>query len=202
MKGIKLQEAVIKYLKGESPIEDIIEHIEPMIVSIIMKYKNKCEYDDLYQTAWVTIMKCLNNYKVESSILFSTYCYKAISNDIIQAENKERKHLTRYNENGECILSLISKDAEYQTTSSSKINLENIIPNEEWEVSRQVIFKELSPEVIKIAENLTPSAKRIVKDYLNNKRQCDIARELGVSYAYVSMIIRNFINQCQHEFRK
>ena len=202
MKGAKLQEVVLRYLNGEQVMDELIENIEPMIVSIIMKYKSKCEYEDLYQTAWVTIMKCLQNYNVESSILFSTYCYKAISNDLIQVENKERKHLSRFNKDGECTLSIISKDYEYEGKYGSKSSLESVIPNDDWEISKQVIFKELTPEVVKIAENLTPSAKRIVQDYLKNKRQCDIARELGVSYAYVSMVIRNFINDCQNEFKK
>lgn len=202
MKGAKLQEVVLRYLNGEQVMDELIENIEPMIVSIIMKYKCKCEYEDLYQTAWVTIMKCLQNYKVESSILFSTYCYRAISNDLIQAENKERKHLSRFNKDGECTLSIVSKDYEYEGKYGSKSSLESVIPNDDWEISKQVIFKELTPEVVKIAENLTPSAKRIVHDYLKNKRQCDIARELGVSYAYVSMVIRNFINECQNEFKK
>lgn len=201
MKGLKLQEVVIEYLEGKDTMNEIMENIEPMIVSLIMKYKNKCEYDDLYQTAWVTIMKCLNKYNVESRILFSTYCYRAISNDLIQAEKRERKHLSKYNQEGECILSLVSKDLEYEG-NFGRMTYESIIPNDDWEVSKQVIFKELTPEVIKIAENLTPSAKRIVGDYLNNKRQCDIARELGVSYAYVSMVIRNFINECQNQFKK
>lgn len=202
MKGAKLQDIVIRYYKGEEVMEEFIENIDPMIVSIIMKYKCKCEYDDLYQTAWVTIMKCLQNYKVESSILFSTYCYRAISNDLIQAENKERKHLSKFNKDGQCTLSIVSKDYEYEGKYGSKASLETVIPNDDWEISKQVIFKELTPEVLKIAENLTPSAKRIVHDYLRNKRQCDIARELGVSYAYVSMVIRNFINECQNEFKK
>lgn len=202
MKGAKLQEIVLRYYKGEDVMEEFIENIDPMIVSIIMKYRNKCEYDDLYQTAWVTIMKSLQNYKVESSILFSTYCYRAICNDLIQAENRERKHLSKYNKDGECTLSLISKDVEYEGNYGSKMTLESIISNDDWEVSKQVIFKDLTPEVIKIAEELTPSAKRIVQGYLKNRRQCDIARELGVSYAYVSMVIRNFINLCQSEFKK
>lgn len=202
MKGAKLQEVVIAYLNGNAVVEDLIPHIEPMIVSIIMKYKCKCEYDDLYQTAWVSIMKCLQNYKVESSILFSTYCYKAISNDLICLENKERKHLTKYNKEGECVLAMLSKDKEYDGIGGSRVTLENIIPNDDWEISKQVIFKELTPEVMRISDSLTPGARRVVKDYLAGKRQCDIAREMDVTYAYVSKVIREFIDLCQSEFNK
>ena len=201
-KGKVLQPYVIRYLQGEDTLNEIMENIDPMVASIIMQYKCKCEYEDLYQTAWVTIMKCLQNYNVEAGILFSTYCYRAICNDIIIAENKERANTNKYNEEGQCVRGLVSKDMLINTDEDTPVLLENVIPNKDWEVSRRVIFNDLSVQVFEIAEQLSPSAKKVVLDYLDGKRQCDIARELNVTYAYVSKVIREFIEKCQHEFNK
>lgn len=201
-KGSKLQDIVLAYYNGEDNMSEIMANIEPMIVSLVMKYKCKCEYEDLIQTGWVAVLKCLNNYNAESGVLFSTYCYKAISNDLIYEENRERKHLSKYTKDGECEVNLMSKDIEFEGSYGTKSTFESIIPNDEWEVSKQVIFKELTPEVYKLAETLNPSPRRVVLDYLAGKRQCDIAREMGVTYAYVSKVIINFITLCQNEFNK
>lgn len=196
MKGEKLQEIVIRYLNGDAQaVNDMQPCVDPMIIKLVSKYKKKCDYEDLYQTAWLTVMKCLNNYNPEAGILFSTYCYKAICNDLIACENRERKNLSKYDSEGNCIRNLISKDIKFKG-GYTEITMEETIADTDYEVDRQVIIKELTPVVYKVAESLSKQRRKVVYDYLQGKKQCEIAKELNVSYAYICIIIREFIDKC------
>lgn len=71
-------------------IEDIILDNENLIYSIINKYKNYYDIDDLHQVAVIGIMKAINNYKKESNAKFSTYAYKYILGDVLKYVSDNR----------------------------------------------------------------------------------------------------------------
>lgn len=201
MKGTDTQEVILRYLGGDlEALNDLQPAIDGMLVSLINKYKCKCEFDDLYQICWVTVMKCLKTYKPESGILFSTFCYKAISNNLIMAENKERRHLSKYDKNGRCIRNFISKDSHFK--ASDDLAVESVIPSNDWDISKRVIFNEMTPIILEIAESYVGTRRSIVLSYLKGERQCEIAKKLEVTYAYVSKVIKEFISECNYEVNR
>ena len=57
----------------EKLLVDVIEKNKRLICSIISKYANYYEFDDLYQVSVIGIMKAYQNYDTSSMAKFSTY---------------------------------------------------------------------------------------------------------------------------------
>ena len=67
----------------------IIEN-EGLIYSIISKYKNHFELDDLYQVAIIGFIKAYKKYNKESSAKFTTYAYPYILGEVIKYIHRDR----------------------------------------------------------------------------------------------------------------
>ena len=71
-------------------ISDIIAENEGLIYSIITKYKNYFELDDLYQVAAMGIIKAYKNYKSNYNAKFTSYAYPYILGEVIKYVNEYR----------------------------------------------------------------------------------------------------------------
>ena len=71
-------------------ISEIIVENEGLIYSIINKYKNYFELDDLYQVAVIGVIKAYKNYKTNYKTKFISYAYPYILGEIIKYVNEYR----------------------------------------------------------------------------------------------------------------
>ena len=68
-------------------IANVIAENEGLIYSIINKYKNYFELDDLYQVAVIGLIKASKNYKRNFNTKFTTYAYQYIHGEVLQYIN-------------------------------------------------------------------------------------------------------------------
>ena len=71
-------------------IEDLIIEHECLIYSIINKYKNFYDIDDLKQVAVIGMMKAISNYDNTKNVKFTTYAYKYILGEVYKFVNDNR----------------------------------------------------------------------------------------------------------------
>lgn len=62
---------------------NVIKDNKNLIYSIINKYGNKTNFDDLYQVSIIGIIKAYRNYDKNRDVKFSTYAYKYILSEIL-----------------------------------------------------------------------------------------------------------------------
>ena len=71
-------------------IDDIIIQNESLIYSIINKYKNYFELDDLYQVAVLGMIKAYNKYDNKMNVKFTSYAYLYVLGEVIKYVNEYR----------------------------------------------------------------------------------------------------------------
>lgn len=67
--------------------EELLKSNEKLVFSIIKKYSNNDNYEDLYQVGMLAIIKAAKNYKPNEKVKFSTYAYLYIKGEILKAIN-------------------------------------------------------------------------------------------------------------------
>lgn len=99
---------------------DIIKFIkenENLIYSIINKFSNCCDIDDLYQEAIKGIIKAYKNYKENNNVKFSTYVYKYIFGEVYEYVYRKDRSIKLNKEN----LILLKKINDAKTILSQKL---------------------------------------------------------------------------------
>jgi len=71
-------------------LTNIIIENENLIYSIINKYSNYYDIDDLYQVAVIGMIKAYNNYKKEYNTKFTSYAYTYIFGEIVKYINESK----------------------------------------------------------------------------------------------------------------
>ena len=71
-------------------LEKIILENQSLIKSIAYKYSKYSNYEDLYQTGTIGIIKAFNNYKETSETKFTTYAYKYIMGEMLKFITMDR----------------------------------------------------------------------------------------------------------------
>ena len=74
----------------EKVLVDLIKDNKGLIYSIIKRYINYYEFDDLYQVSVMGIIKAFNNYDASIGVKFSTYAYKYILSEVLSFVNNFR----------------------------------------------------------------------------------------------------------------
>lgn len=75
---------------SKEELSDFIVNNQNYIYSIVSKYKNHAEVDDLYQVAIMGIIKASRNFNTNYNTKFTTYAYHYIIGEINQFLNKNR----------------------------------------------------------------------------------------------------------------
>lgn len=69
---------------------DLIKENKRLICSIINKYTNYYEFDDLYQVSVIGIIKAYQNFDNSYNVKFTTYAYKYILSEVINFINNSK----------------------------------------------------------------------------------------------------------------
>lgn len=69
--------------------DDLIRSNEKLVYSLIKKYSNNDNYEDLYQVGMLAIIKAAKKYDENSNVKFSTYAYLYVKGEILRAINSK-----------------------------------------------------------------------------------------------------------------
>ena len=200
-KSEKCQEIIHRYYNGDKDaINELVDNIEGMLKSIVKKFLKGQEFDDLYQVAWLTVMKCVQLYDINSDTKFTSYVYRAVENDLVLYTRKQNKFKSKYDDKGNCIIGFIPMDSQvsnkmYEGTS---VTVAETIADEKQNVEHESLVNTLRPLVYDIVHSFkNENQHEILLMYMQGIKQLDIAEELDVTPAYVSKTIKVFNEKCQ-----
>lgn len=195
------QAIVERYLDGDTnAINDLVPHIEGMIKRIIVKYYHGVEFMDMYQAAWVAVMKCIHNYNRDCGVKFTTYAYRAIENEMILYVNSQNKHKSKYDDDGNCLRGFIPLESQVSNKlyDGTYLAVKDTIPDTTQDIERESIIALSTPIIHEIAASFTNEKQKfMLLKYLQGMPQQEIAEELSVTPAYVSNTIKVFNKKCQ-----
>lgn len=182
----KEKEYIARYMDGDMEAKDaLIEHNLRLVAHIAKKYSsNSAESDDFISIGTVGLIKGINTFNVEKGTSLATYIARCIDNEILMFLRSDKKKSAEIS-----LGEPIGEDKE-----GNKISLIDIISTSEGDVSEQV---ELKLQVEKLRGLLGVLNKREL--VVINLRygiggndilpQREIAKKLGISRSYLSVII-------------
>lgn len=173
------QAIVIRYKNGETEaINELPQHIDCMIYSIIKKFANQLPLDELYQTAWISIMNSIEKYQLNHKTKFTTYAYKGILFKCLNEVSIKRAQEVSLN-------TLIgSKDGTIalEDTIGCKTDVATAVVNDMY---LAYIMKDIATIPIK-------KQREILELFMTGMSQKEIAYKLNITPSYVSKTISNY----------
>lgn len=163
--------------------ENLILKNKNLIYYVLRKYNN-IHNEDLFQTGMVGLVKAANLFDESRNIAFSSFAYICISNEILIHFRKQYRKSLNNSVNTVSYNALINED-------DGNCTLEDCLgytPDFDAEINK----KELYDNIEKL---LSPLEKTILTSFygLYNtipKKQIDLSKQLNMSQANVSRIIR------------
>lgn len=150
-------------------LEEIIERLQPLLVSSIKRYYNKSdEYEDLMQDGNLKIIESINDYDKAKGVNFLGFVKFNIKYLYLD-KHKERTH-----------------QSLNQTTGDGESEIMDLLQDEEIDFLENIIKAEERKDLIKLLKELTPRQRQVIELYYGRKMSIgDIANELGLAYRTV-----------------
>jgi len=147
------------------------------------------DFDDLFSTACVGLVKAARTYSAERGTAFSTYAVLLMQNEIFMELRKQRRHRG--------LVHLDHQVGEWGT-------LADLIEAKDFgSCERMYRHSEVAAtleEVFEVIRTLTGQQQQILTlYYFDELTQQQIGRELGVSQAQVSRVIKNSIRKLRRK---
>lgn len=152
---------------------------------------NKEGIDEYFDVGMLGLVKGLKTY-TDSKGAVSTYLVKCIRNEIV-IELRNQKANKRNNG---------VKPISINTPTTDNLTIEDTIKSD-FDMLESVIKKERIKELDVAINTLKPIEKHVIIDiYFNNKKQLEIAKEIGVRQSYISRIKTKAIRKLRTWFEK
>lgn len=164
--------------------ERLVQHNLRLVAHIVKKYSTAGEADDLISVGTIGLIKAINTYELGKNTQLSTYAARCIENEILMLLRMTKKHNQVYS-----LEESLGKDKD-----GNEITLQDIIPNENDDLVRDVENTLISRDVIKLIEKSLPEREyKIIclRFGLNNTpayTQREVANMLGISRSYISRL--------------
>lgn len=186
-------EGVKKHLLLDQLVDEMEEFVWKLVHS---QYKTGCgTKDEMYQAAWIGVMRAIESYSENKGTKFTTYAYWQILNELA----KYKREFDRFNpaQDNKGLYSM-----EYNLVDDGTHTLLDILPdNFDMEEYYQLI--ELEDIVKDVLSTIKPGTKRdVIIKFLIGTRPVDIAKEVGISKSYVSVLLREFRKECSNRLTK
>jgi len=136
-------------IRNDNISYNLINENKNLICSIIKKYTNYYEFDDLYQVSVVGIIKAYKNYNVTSDAKFSTYAYKYILSEVINFVNNSK---------------IIKTSREYNKLYKKILEAKNILTQrlmKEPNTQELALFLEIDESIINDVISLKDNVKSL-----------------------------------------
>ena len=180
------EEKIKKMQEGDiTARNDLIEHNLRLVAHIVKKfdYKN-VDQDDLISIGTIGLIKGVDSFLTSKGNRLTTYCAKCIQNEILmyfRANNKNNKNIS--------LNEPIGFDKE-----GNEISIIEIVSDEEKDIVEDCIFDErIACLYKKMGRVLNKREMTVISERYglfgnDEKTQCELAKELGISRSYVSRI--------------
>lgn len=163
--------------------EKLIIHNIRLVMYTIKEFSNtKIEEKDLISIGIIGLIKAVDSYRI-CEIPFSNYAIKCITNEILMALRKEKKHFLN------CSLETIL----YTSEEGNELKFNNVLED----LDKNIVFnyeeKEMLIRLRKCINDLPDRERKIIELYYGFTQdrmvEREISKELGISRSYVSKIL-------------
>ena len=171
-----------KFKSGDMTARNkLIEHNLRLVAHIVKKMTDTgVEKDDLFEVGAIGLIKSIDTYNPERNIKLDTYAAKCIKNEIFMFLRKPRYEKTKRID--------IFIDEKNKSVEAYLDKLSDNLPN----LEEKIIEKEEKETIRKVLNLLSERERKVlISSYYYNKKQNDIAEELGIQQPSVSRILRN-----------
>lgn len=172
-------------------IEKLIVENEKIAYDLAWQFNKKLngiiELDDLVGLAKLGLVKAANTFNMSKNFKFTTYAYKVISNEILMQLRKENKHKNVYSYDK--LISNVDNNKTYEE-----------ILKIDYDFEETIIKQNLLRQLDIFINDLEPVARKIIKLYLLDYSQDDIAKIVGVSQATISRNLKSIIYKLRYKF--
>lgn len=197
----KIQQLALQIPKAEGAnkhllLNELVVEMEEFIWKLVhTQYKTGCgTKDEMYQAAWIGVMKAIESYSTDKGTKFTTYAYWQILNELA----KYKREFDRFNPAQDKGIYSI----EYNLVEGSHHTLLDILPDN-FNMEEQYELTELEDIVKDVLSTMKPGTKRdVIIKFLIGTRPVDIAKEVGISKSYVSVLLREFREECSNRLTK
>ncbi len=191
-----------KYKFGDKTArKTIIEHNIRLVLKIVLEKYSNTPYDqrDLFSIGMIGLIKGVDTFDISKKTKFSTYAGKCIRNEICKFMRKEmiyKKHISEVSLNQS-----IKVDTE-----DEELKIENILSYNDYDFVSEYEDKETYQIIRKIVNELPELEKNIIIKYYgfkdnNPMTQQEIADELGLTKAWISVIIREVLEYLSYKLK-
>lgn len=178
--------------KDVDPYRILFERYEPLYKRLAYKYKFRgYDIDDLYQEAWIVIVRSIQHYDSTSGITLGQFLKKTINNEyqnILRKESAIKRKIDKQASSLDAITEAIG-DTIYGDSVYSVENSYYFPPDHHAMVNE--IFDTYE-------DKLSPFESKVLKCYLKQMKVEDIAEELECS----SSKVVNAIDRCKLKLRE
>lgn len=186
----ELDQLVLEYKAGnEDAINQIAPLIEYMIWSIVNKYTNIDNKEDLFQIGWVGVMKAIKKYEPDQGCSFSTYAYRPIVNEILMYYRSVKRHRTQTDEEGNPTRTILSLNTTpQQQHDEQRSEYIDMMIDYDSEIDSHIMKEEEIRILHESVEKLPDTDKFIINSLLAGHNQLYIADKLNISQPYSSTL--------------
>lgn len=168
-----VQEIIDKYKQGNrNVINELPRHIDGIIYKICGKYTGIDTIEELYQDAWVGVMKAIEKYDSTHKIKFTTYLYNMLNFHFMNLARDTRKYRNVYDEFNKPEQQFVSLDY-----GDEGMTAEPLIPSD-YDIEHEVEIRHKFDVFNRYLENLSDRDRKIMQ-----------LRADEISYAEIGRII-------------
>ena len=170
--------------------DEICIRFKPMIIKEVKSWSKYYDYDDMFQLAYIGLLKAYRKYDIKFGYSFSTVAISYIRYEMLRETRTERRR---------------KKKGKVMFFSLNKvIGFSNYIPVEMGDISKdkENIIEKVENKIFltKIINSLPNKEKRIIKlIYIEDKTQVQVAKELDITQVQVSRKLKRIFKNIREQ---
>lgn len=180
-------------------LEEVYKQFERFLHSQASHWKSKFEYDEIFQTAVLGLMKAYKTYDESKGLLFMTYLSTVVNNEILMYNRKHERYLGQESLN-RVIPGKDHSECELQELIADEKNgIEELLESFELEDNKQQLKAAM--------EKLSERQRNVIVDYyIKGLNQNQICEKYGLCQSYISRIIKTGLKRlklmCKGKFEE
>ncbi len=165
--------------------EMIMEHLN--LIHYTLKkigLSQRPEYEDLYQQGMIGLIKAVDSFDETKGYTFSSYAFMCVRNSVFTAGRSTKRYTDNVTTSLDKVVTIGNDGIE--------ISIANSIPSE-FNLEQDCINRMEVEKALKLLERLDEKSKFLIKANfgigMNELKQADIAKALGMTQSYASRLI-------------